>query len=321
MNNKCLKLIFACVMLGSALTASAAAYKDAGTSASAFLKIGSGSPRAQALGNAYVSLADGADALYWNPAGAAVLTSKEVQVAYLDWLQGYKARTLVFIQPLGKTILGITGNYMDVKDFDFRDDQGVGQPSTSGDVRNFVGSISLARGFFDNVIQIGGTAKYINENNDGDKYNNVAFDVGAKLDFGRIGLGAAMVNLGDKDEVPTGFRGGAHFNTRYWTLVGEAMKYTDYRWQVGAGLEIHIPEDILQVARFDLRVGYYTRENAGTSEEDWTEKVKLDRTSRVSFGFGLYSSEIFGYGASLDYAMTPFGALGTAQQISVGLQF
>ena len=41
----------------------------------------------------------------------------------------------------------------------------------------------------------------------------------------------------------------------------------------------------------------------------------------ISFGFGIYSSELFGYGASIDYAVTPFGALGTSQQIAVSVQF
>ena len=116
--------------------------------------------------------------------------------------------------------------------------------------------------------------------------------------------------------------GGAHFGTKYWTLVGEAIKYTDYKMQFGAGLEIHITEDLLQVARFDLRVGYYTRENTGINQDDkWLKSIGLDQTSRISFGFGLYSGEIFGYGTSIDYAMTPFGALGTAYQVSVGVQF
>ena len=55
---------------------------NAGTSASAFLKIDAGSPRAQALGNAYVSIADGPESLFWNPAGAASATTRELQFAY-----------------------------------------------------------------------------------------------------------------------------------------------------------------------------------------------------------------------------------------------
>ncbi|ACC98762.1 hypothetical protein Emin_1212 [Elusimicrobium minutum Pei191] len=310
------------VLCASGLYAQSGGYKGAGTSASAFLKLPFGSPRAQALGNAYVSLADGADSLFWNPAGISTATSREVHLSYLDWLQGYKARTLSYIQPMGKTIIALSGNYMDMDGFEWRNSQGTPQTEgVDGDVRNFVGMASIARGFFDNIFQIGGTFKYINENNVGEHYNNVAFDVGAKLDFNKVGLGFAAVNLGDSDEVPTGLRGGAHFQTKYWTVVGEIIKYTDYRLQYGVGLEIHIPEDLLQVARFDLRAGYYSREDTGKSDESWTEKIGLDNTSKVSFGFGLYSDEVFGYGTRIDFAMTPFGALGTTYNVAVGVQF
>ena len=295
----------------------------AGTSASSFLKIDAGSPRAQALGNAYVSIADGPEALFWNPAGAASATTRELQFSYLDYLQGYNARTLAYLQPMGKTIIGLTLNYMDMGGFDYRDEQGRPQWSGNHPVQNFVGSLSLARGFFNQKLQLGGTVKYINEKLDTNRYTNVGFDVGAKLRLVNwLGLGAALVNIGDKEEMPRGLRLGADLNTRYFTISGEYMDYRDDESRYGIGLEVHIPEDLLQVARFDLRVGYYTRDNTGiNTSDDWVKSLGLEETSKVSFGFGIYSSELFGYGASIDYAVTPFGALGTSQQIAIAIQF
>ena len=320
-----LKVLIACLTVGlvSASASASSIYSDAGTSASAFLKIDAGSPRAQALGNAYVSIADGPEALFWNPAGAASATTRELQFSYLDYLQGYKARTLAYLQPIGKTIIGVTVNYMDMDGFDFRGEHGEQNPEVGTPVQNFVGGLSIARGFFDQKLQLGGTAKYISEKLDSDHYNNVGFDVGAKLRLVNwLGLGGAIVNLGDKDEMPRGWRLGADLNTRYFTISGEYMKYRDDKGRYGVGLEIHIPEDMLQVARFDLRVGYYSRENTGINDKDsWVGNLGLAETSKVSFGFGIYSSELFGYGASIDYAVTPFGALGTSQQIALGIEF
>ncbi|MBQ8033148.1 MAG: hypothetical protein IJ266_04260 [Elusimicrobiaceae bacterium] len=322
------KLITAGLLVGVLSTNAMAISKNAGTSAAAFLKIDAGTPRAQALGNAFVSVADGPEALFWNPAGAASATTREVQFTYLDYLQGYKARTLAYLQPIGKTIIGLTVNYMDMKNFDFRDWQGRPNPEVGVPVQNFVGSLSIARGFFNQKLQLGGTAKYVSERLDNGNgghnyYDNVGFDAGAKLRLVNwLGLGGALVNLGDKDEMPRGFRVGADLNTRYFTISGEYMKYRDDRGRYGVGLEVHIPEDLLQVARFDLRVGYYTRDNTGINTDDkWVKKIGLEETSRVSFGFGIYSAELFGYGASIDYAVTPFGALGTSQQIAIALQF
>ena len=170
-----LKVLIACLTVGlvSANASAASIDSNAGTSASAFLKINAGSPRAQALGNAYVSIADGPEALFWNPAGAASATTRELQFSYLDYLQGYKARTLAYLQPIGKTIIGVTVNYMDMDGFDFRGEYGEQQPEVGVPVQNFVGSLSVARGFFDQKLQIGGTAKYISEKLDMDHYDNV----------------------------------------------------------------------------------------------------------------------------------------------------
>ncbi|MBQ8032349.1 MAG: hypothetical protein IJ266_00070 [Elusimicrobiaceae bacterium] len=322
------KLVAASLLVGLLSTnALASIHRNAGTSAGAFLKIDAGAPRAQALGNAFVSIADGPEALFWNPAGAAAATTRELQFTYMDYLQGYKARTLAYLQPIGKTIIGLTVNYMDMDDFDFRDECGRLQPEVGVPVQNFVGSLSIARGFINIKLQIGGTAKYITERlykgNGHKHYDNVGFDLGAKLRLVNwLGLGGAVVNIGDKDEMPRGLRLGADINTRYFTISGEYTKYVDDKARYGVGLEVHVPEDLLQVARFDLRVGYYTRDNTGINTEDsWVKKVGLEETSRVSFGVGVYSSELFGYGASIDYAVTPFGALGTSQQLALSIQF
>ncbi len=320
-------LVIAGLLVGLLSTNALAIDSKAGTSAGAFLKIDAGAPRAQALGNAFVSVADGPEALFWNPAGAASATTHELQFAYQDYLQGYKSRTLAYLHPIGKTIIGLTLNYMDMDDFDFRDEWGNKNPEIGIPVQNFVGSLSVARGFIDQKLQIGGTAKYVTErlyNGHGhNHYDNVGFDVGAKLRLVNwLGLGGALVNIGDKDEMPRGLRLGADLNTRYFTVSGEYTKYCDDKARYGVGLEIHIPEDLLQVARFDLRVGYYTRDNTGINTDDsWVKKVGLEETSRVSFGAGVYSGELFGYGASIDYAVTPFGALGTSQQLALSIQF
>ena len=88
---------------------------------------------------------------------------------------------------------------MDIDGFDFRDEYNVPQPEMGTPVRNFVGSVSLARGFFGQKLQLGGTAKYITERlyngSDYNNYDNVGFDVGAKLRLVNwLGLGGAMVN-------------------------------------------------------------------------------------------------------------------------------
>ena len=326
-NNKYIKvltLVTLCSLFGLSLQAGEP-YKKAGTSASAFMKLGTGAPEGQALGNAYTALSSGAQALFWNPAGIATNTTREIQVSHMQWYEGVGDSALGYIQPIGRTILGVSLRYMrlDGSKLDARDEGGWRQELTGDAIKDFVGTVSLARTFF-GVLDIGGTAKYINEDNVGTKNINPAFDVGGRLRIAhnKIILGIMGQNLGDKEEVPAALRGGVAINTKYFTVAGELVDYVDDKMRYGVGLAIHIPEDLVQVATFDIRVGYYNRENTGWAEEgDIAEKLGLDTTSKISLGFGFYSSEVLGYGLGIDYAMMPSGALGTAHQLAVRLQF
>lgn len=296
---------------------------NAGTSASAFLKLGTGAPTAQALGNAYTALSEGTQALFWNPAGAATNTTREVQISHMQWFEGVGDSSLAYIQPMGRTMLGISLRYLRLNTLEFRDDSDIPQDWAGPVMQDFVASVSLARSFF-NALDLGATAKYINENNVNVRHINAAFDVGAKLRLfsNKVILGVMGQNLGDTDEVPSALRGGLAFNTKYFTLAGEVVDYVDDKVRYGVGLAIHIPEELIQVATFDIRIGYYNRDNTGFAEDGTiADKLGLDTTSKISLGFGFYSSEVFGYGIGLDYAMMPFGALGTAHQLAIRLQF
>ncbi len=319
---KKLTLIF--VVMFSALYAWADIHDNAGTSASAFMKLGTGAPEAQALGNAFTALSHGTQALFWNPAGAATATTREFQVSHLQWFKGVGDSALAYIQPLGKTNLGVTLRYLRLSDLDVRGDTGIHENYTGQVIQDYVATVSLARNFF-GFLDLGATAKYINENNFNVKHINPAFDVGGRLRFGRndtVVLGFMGQNLGNKDEVPTALRGGAALNTKYFTIAGDGVKYVDDNFRYGLGLAIHIPEELVEVATFDIRIGYYNRENTGYAEEgDIADRIGLTDTSKITLGFGFYSSEVMGYGLGIDYAMLPSGALGTAHQLSVRVQF
>ena len=318
------RLTLIIVVMFSTLVAWADIHDNAGTSAGAFMKLGTGAPEGQALGNSFTALSHGTQALFWNPAGAAVATTREFQVAHMQWFQGVSDTALAYIQPIGKTNLGFTLRYLRLGSLENRDIYGIPPDFTGQFIQDYVATVSLARTFL-GFLDIGGTAKYINENNVGVKHVNPAFDIGGRLRIGRndtIVLGIMGQNLGDKEEVPTALRGGVAFNTKYYTLTGELVKYVDDKCRYGLGLVIHLPEDLIEVAVFDIRIGYYNRENTGYAEKgDLAERIGLVDTSKLTFGFGFYSSEVMGYGLGIDYTMMPSGALGTAHQLAVRVQF
>src|SRR5882672_10503190 len=71
---------------------------DAGTTAANFLKLGIG-PRAIAMGNAQVGLADDVYATYWNPAGLARLESFEAGFAQNQYVESISEQYLAFAYP------------------------------------------------------------------------------------------------------------------------------------------------------------------------------------------------------------------------------
>ena len=56
-----------------------------GTSAAQFLKIGVG-PRAEAMGQAYIAIANDAEALFYNPAGISQFEKNEVFFSNTQWV-------------------------------------------------------------------------------------------------------------------------------------------------------------------------------------------------------------------------------------------
>ena len=84
---KFLKVIAAAALLLPAAPPADAADTKIGTDGAAFLKIPTGSPRAQALGNNGVSLVEGGEAMNINPAGIASAQMREVSYSNLSWIQ------------------------------------------------------------------------------------------------------------------------------------------------------------------------------------------------------------------------------------------
>src|SRR5882672_6233688 len=71
---------------------------DPGTTAANFLKLGVG-PRAIAMGNAQVGLANDVYATYWNPAGLAGLGTPEAGFVQNQYLQNISEQYLAFAYP------------------------------------------------------------------------------------------------------------------------------------------------------------------------------------------------------------------------------
>jgi len=321
---KNLPLVVALALLLPVLPAGAADTKI-GTEGAAFMKIPTGSPRAQALGNNGVSLMEGGEAMGINPAGIASAQMREISFSHLSWIQDYSGQYMSYVHPIGQSVIGMNVAYYGIKDFDVRDSEGKPQYGADIRVRNGYATLSIAKGFFLEKLLLGVSAKEVMEDNYVSEYKNLVFDMGAILRLGRkLSLGWSAQNLSGKKKqvVKVNRLGGAFAFNPFLTVLLEQKTYSDRKASLGGGVEISLPEELLQVGRVALRAGYTPSDNLGKNMTDKTlDTLGMNESTGLSFGVGLYSAQALGYGIGFDYTLAPYGALGKATQLALRFQF
>ncbi len=317
-------VLLAAALLTQPLALLRAADARIGTEGAAFMKIPTGSPRVQALGNSGVSLVEGGEALAVNPAGIASAQMREFSFSYLSWIQDYSGQYMSYVHPIGQSVVGVNMAYYGLKNFDVRNS--AGEPQFD-DVRVHDGyaTLGVAKGFFLEKLLVGASAKEVLEDNDSSRYTNLVFDAGVVLKLGRkLSLGWSGQNFSGKSHqvVKVQRLGGAFVFNPFLTLAVEQKSYSDRSGVTGGGLELNLPEELLQVGRISLRVGYSPADDYGKNIADKTmNSLGLNNSGGLSFGFGIYSAQALGYGMGLDYTMAPYGALGKATQMALRIQF
>jgi hypothetical protein len=102
-----------CSVLSALLALSlplAAGVESVGTTSATFTKLGSG-PRAAALGEAYVAVADDAEGLAYNPAGMAQMLTGEFEATHAEWFQSLLYENMNAVFSLGDGgMFGLTLN-------------------------------------------------------------------------------------------------------------------------------------------------------------------------------------------------------------------
>ena len=297
----------------------------AGTGGAVFMKIPTGSPRAQALGNCGVSIVEGTEAMGINPAGIAASQMREAGFSYLSWFQDYSGQSIAYVHPVGQSVIGVNAAYYGITGFDVRDEAGVPRYSDDILVRNGYANLTLAKSFFLERLLLGVSAKRVLEDNYYTQYNNTVFDAGLILKVGRkLSLGWSGANYSGKNNqvIKISRLGLAFFFNPFLTALVESKTYSDHKDLSGAGVEFNLPEEVLQVGRVSMRVGYTGANSYGKNYNDKTlDTLGMSETSGWAFGIGIYSAQSLGFGMSFDYAMVPFGALGKSNQVMVKLQF
>ena len=336
------------ITLITCMAGTVVAQSRSGTTAAAFLTIGTGA-RGQSLGHAYTALATGADALFWNPAGAARTygnnSSGSVFLSHSRWFADIYYNAAAAVIPIsGDRVLGLSVAAVDYGTMIVRTvafPEGTGETFRAGD---FSLGLSYAQPLTESFY-FGGTAKYVRQQIRDMNASTIGFDVGFVLQSGYLGglvLAASIQNFGGKmqmsginsvvfvdiDETTSGNNPDipARIEMDAWDLplsfkFGMAMPVV----QVGM-VELTALADIQQSNDNSLNsdVGAQLRVHNRTFNFDLRGGYKdlfLDNVdSHATFGAGV-DVRAFGLRIGFDYAYTPFNLLGQTQVVDFRIYF
>ncbi len=289
----------------------------AGTTGANFLKLGAG-PRAVAMGDAQVGLADDAYATYWNPAGLAQLKAQEMAFTHTNYMMDIKQQNMAYAYPHPRYgTLAASLNYLSFGSFPGYD--ATGQPTS--EVRASDMSLGLSYGAdlykeerFGTQLAAGVTGKWIHERLDTVSASAFAGDLGLlfapgiawgewlngwKLGMTARNLGSSMTYDRDSFALPRILAAGLSY-TGNWreesiTLTLDARQPNDGRRSFGTGLEVWTLQSLV------VRGGY-------TSEGD------LGNGLRIGAGVRFKTLEV-------NYAFASEGDLGSAHRFGLTLRF
>jgi hypothetical protein len=318
-----------------------------GTSSFQFLKVMPGA-RATALGDAYVTMASGADALFWNPAGLVLAPNHHISTTYTLWLFDSRQTALGYALPLGDFgTLGLQLQYVDygeieetnVENLKFVGAEGnqVYNPGLTGNTFSpsaYVLGATYAKNLTESFA-VGLTAKYVHESLYGsntftvvnpatgekEEYRTYAsvlmFDFGMRYRTGyrSIELGASVQNFGSQvkfakeaSPAPLAFRLGIAAN-----VVGpDALAFPDETNRLSVAFDLFQPNDYAQQMHAGMEYEF-----AGVFALRGGYKFNYDNDG-LTLGAGV-NTDFAGVNLSFDYSYGKMGEyLGNVHRISLG---
>jgi hypothetical protein len=292
-----------------AVIASGQVNSDIGTTGFAFLKIGM-SAREVAMGGASVGLTRDVNAIFWNPAGIARLTQAQAGLSYLNYVADIQSGFLGYAKPSGRFGWGAGISYLNsgaIKKTDV-DNIDLGSFVASFASFNFAGGYKIS-----DKLLAGATVKFLYAGIDTFKAVAAGIDLGATFFTPYQGLKTGLVvqNLGSQlkafvqqnDPLPLAIGVGVGYELRVFDLALDLVKPLDSGIIVKFGSEWWVHQNLC------FRLGYNSSGSALKTGGG------SDILGGFSTGLGIRYKNI-----GLDYAYTPYLALGNGHRISLSFQ-
>ncbi len=300
----------------------------AGTSAAQFLKIGVG-PRAEGMGQAYIAVANDAEALYYNPAGITQFTKNNVFFSTTRWFVDIQLEYAGLVYHLTPSdALGFAITYLHTADMEETTElypYGTGNYFSYSDA---LASLSYGRNMTDK-FSFGISVKYMQETLAELTMRSVLFDLGTyyKTGWRSTRFAVTITNFG-KDMAPAGSFEYKNLNNEY-VEVSEFQKFPPpILFRIGLAADFIKNDYNTLTASIQLNHPNDNSENLNLGVEYWWKQLFALRggyiTGRIEEDFSL------GFGVRLpmkladlgmDYSFTNFGRLGYLNRFALQLEF
>ena len=325
------------------------------TTSAAFLEIGAGA-RSLGMGSAFVSVADDASSIYWNPAGIVNVSQLEVQTYYAPWLvetQFYYGTAVIpmgGLGSLGLTYTAVTMDEMMVRTVEDPEPNKYGQKFDAG---NLSLGLAYAKRLTDR-FSFGLQTKFIQESIWQMQAKGIAVDIGTLfITKSQLRIGMSVSNFGGKmgmegintlvdidvDENIYGNndRIDGYLDTGKWPLpllfrfgLSKELALSLSQKLLLAVDAIHPnnnPEYLnigLEYSLLDilfLRLGQSHAAYQQKFEDGDGKKYQVGSEQAMSGGFGLKYQIPRGPKIKIDYVFTDFGVFNNVSGYSIGVSF
>jgi len=329
-------------LLSVPMTMNAQSVTKVGTTAANFLKIGVGA-RAIGMGGAYVSLANDASAMFWNPAGIALISGGEAFFNHSQWIADMSfdyAGIVVSIPSLGS--FGFNATFLSMGEMERTTEyypEGTGQKFDAG---SYALGLSFARSLTDR-FSIGFNAKYINEFILNSSASGFALDLGTMFvtPLNNLRIGASITNFGTKmqmdgrdilvqhdvDPLHAGNNEkiNANLKTDQFDLPLHLRVGISYDFlqnvennQLWVSIDATHPNDNVEMVNIG---GEYVFMDVVSLRAGYNSLFNDDTEKGVTFGAGLKYKFMGTVQGKVDYAYEAFGRFDNVQKISVAIGF
>ena len=312
-----------------------------GTSAATFLEIGVGA-RAVAMGGSYVSVANDASALYWNPAGIAWLNGIQSEMMHTEWLAGTKFDYVGLVVPVPflRSSIGFSFTSLDYGESPVRT---VERPEGTGErygARDIAIGVTYAVSLTDR-FSFGISGKYISQRIWSETGSTMAMDLGVFYHTMLEGLrlGASISNFGGEirlagrhlttihdpdprvanfDRVPVDYKVGAYALP---LLFRVGLSYDRTFGQFGSvllSMDVSHPSNTTESINLGMEYGFGKMFFFRAGYQNLFER---DSINGLTLGGGIDYYLAGRMGIRVDYAWSDWGILQNAQRFSLGLVF